>query len=179
MDVRRIVTGHSGGKAVVVSDGAPPKTYVSSASPGSASALLWATTSPVTVPHERGEPISGDSTYIPPVGETRLMVISLAPDSAAMSPDFDPMAFGQELMEHMPDLATAFELDSPGMHTTDTVDYSIVLEGEVWLEVDDGEQVRVKQGDVVVQNGTRHAWRNKTDKPARLAVVMAGAQRNG
>jgi quercetin dioxygenase-like cupin family protein len=77
----------------------------------------------------------------------------------------------------MPEFASKFELDHPGMHTTDSVDYGIVLEGEVWLELDDGKQVHLKRHDVVVQNGTRHAWRNKTDKPVKMAFVLIGAQR--
>ena len=80
-------------------------------------------------------------------------------------------------MEHMPELITKFEMDSPGMHTTDTVDYGIVLEGEVWLELDDGKEVHLRQHDVIVQNGTRHAWRNKSDKPVKLAFVLIGANR--
>jgi len=64
------------------------------------------------------------------------------------------------------------------MHTTNTVDYGIVLEGEVWLELDDGKQVHLEAQDVIVQNGTRHAWRNKSDKPVKIAFVLIGAQRN-
>jgi quercetin dioxygenase-like cupin family protein len=63
------------------------------------------------------------------------------------------------------------------MHTTDTVDYGIVLEGEVWLELDDGQQIHLHPHDVVVQNGTRHAWRNRSDKPVRMAFVLIGARR--
>jgi len=69
------------------------------------------------------------------------------------------------------------EPDHPGMHTTDTVDYDVVLSGEVWLELDDGAEVHLKPGDCVVQNGTRHAWHNKTDQPCTLAVVLVGARR--
>jgi mannose-6-phosphate isomerase-like protein (cupin superfamily) len=94
-----------------------------------------------------------------------------------MSDGFDQVAAGQEYMEHMPELAKTFELDNPGMHTTDTVDYGIVLEGEVWLELDDGKQVLLRQHDVVVQNGTRHAWRNKSEKPVKMAFVLIGARR--
>ena len=61
------------------------------------------------------------------------------------------------------------------MHTTATIDFEVVLEGEVWLELDDGEEVHLKPGDTVVQNGTRHAWRNHGSVPARLAVFLIGA----
>ena len=67
------------------------------------------------------------------------------------------------------------EPDAPGMHTTDTVDFELILEGEVWLELDDGVEVHLEPGDTVVQNGTRHAWRNHGDKVCRLLVVLVGA----
>ncbi len=67
----------------------------------------------------------------------------------------------------------------PGMHTTDTIDFEVVLEGTVILELDDGAEVTLNPGDTVVQNGTRHRWRNPGDKPARFAVFMCGAQHAG
>ena len=67
-----------------------------------------------------------------------------------------------------PGLAERFEPD--GMHTTPTVDYAIVLDGEIWLELDEGRRRLLRQHDVVIQNGTRHAWRNKSDRTATLAV---------
>ncbi|MEG3585963.1 MAG: cupin domain-containing protein, partial [Actinomycetota bacterium] len=64
------------------------------------------------------------------------------------------------------------------MHTTDTVDYEFVISGEVVLELDDGAEVTLKPGDTVVPNGTRHAWRNRTNEPAVLVVVLIGAKRS-
>jgi hypothetical protein len=177
MKARRVVTGHAGTKAVVVSDGPSPKSKAYAAVPGQASTLLWATSASPSVPHGGGDTISKDTLYVPPIGETRLMFVTFAPDSVMMSPTFNPAAAGQEFMEHMPELASKFEMDNPGMHTTDTVDYGIVLEGEVWLELDDGKQVHLKPHDIVVQNGTRHAWRNKSDKPVKMAFVLIGARR--
>ena len=99
------------------------------------------------------------------------------PDSVMQRPEFDPMAAGAEYMEHLPNLADKFEVDAPGMHKTDTVDYAIVLDGEVWLELDDGKATRLGKHDVVVQNGTRHAWRNRSDKPVTMLFVLTGASR--
>ena len=59
-----------------------------------------------------------------------------------------------------------FELENPGMHATDTVDYDIVLEGEITLEVDGGQARVLTQGDIAIQYGARHAWRNHSEKPA-------------
>ncbi len=106
------------------------------------------------------------------------MVVTFAPDSVMMSKDFNPAAAGMEFAAELPDLAAKFEMDNPGMHTTNTVDYGIVLEGEIRLELDDGKQVHLKPHDIVIQNGTRHAWRNKGDKPVKIAFIMVGARRS-
>lgn len=177
MKARRVVTGHADKKAVIVSDGQTRKNKDFVHVSGMSSTLLWETRATPVVAHDGSDPISEQSSYIPRPGETRLMIVVFPPDSVMMSPSFDPAAAGQEYMEHMPDLAQKFETDNPGMHTTDTVDYGIVLEGEISLEVDDGRQVHLKPHDVVVQNGTRHAWRNKSDKPVKMAFVLIGAKR--
>ena len=61
------------------------------------------------------------------------------------------------------------------MHRTNSIDYGIVLEGEVELELDEGVKRTVRQGGVVVQRGTNHLWRNATDKPCRIAFVLIDA----
>ena len=63
------------------------------------------------------------------------------------------------------------------MHTTDTIDYDIILSGELWMELDDGMEVHLKPGDCVIQNGTRHAWRNRSSESCIMASVMIGAKR--
>jgi mannose-6-phosphate isomerase-like protein (cupin superfamily) len=69
------------------------------------------------------------------------------------------------------------EPDAPGMHTTDTIDFEYVISGRVVLELDDGASVELGPGDTVVQNGTRHAWRNPFDEPCRMVVFLVGAER--
>ena len=59
---------------------------------------------------------------------------------------------------------------------TNTVDYAVVSDGEIWLELDDGKTVHLKKGDVVVQNGTRHAWRNKGIAPVTMLFFLNGAK---
>jgi uncharacterized cupin superfamily protein len=92
-------------------------------------------------------------------------------------PPADLEAAFAEFEATLPGLASYMEPDAPGMHTTDTIDFEVVLDGEVWLELDDGVEVHLRAGDTVVQNGTRHAWRNRSDRPARMAFVLIGAQR--
>src|SRR3546814_2690014 len=74
---------------------------------------------------------------------------------------FDPVEADREQLEHLPGLAELFEADCPGMHRTQSIDYDIVVEGRIWLELDDGTEVELHAGDVAVQQGNRHAWRNK------------------
>jgi quercetin dioxygenase-like cupin family protein len=79
----------------------------------------------------------------------------------------------------LPGMAAHMEPDHPGMHTTDTVDYEYVVSGEIDLELDDGATVHLVAGDTVVQNGTRHAWRNRGTEPCTMVVVLVGAHRAG
>jgi hypothetical protein len=85
------------------------------------------------------------------------------------------VAAGAEHAKHLPGLAELFEQDHPGMHTTNTLDYDIVLDGEIWLELDDGVQTHLRAGDVAIQCGTRHAWRNLSERTTTMAFVLVGA----
>jgi mannose-6-phosphate isomerase-like protein (cupin superfamily) len=94
-------------------------------------------------------------------------------------PAFDAEAAAAEQRLASPGITELFEPDNPGMHATDTVDYTVVMSGEVWLELDDGQLSHLRAGDTVVQTGTRHAWRNLGTEPVTLAVVQVGARRHG
>jgi quercetin dioxygenase-like cupin family protein len=83
----------------------------------------------------------------------------------------------EELQKKLPGMLEVLELDHPGMHTTDTVDFDVVLSGEVSLELDDGAEVLLKAGDGVIQNGTRHAWHNRSSEKCVIAVTLIGADR--
>jgi quercetin dioxygenase-like cupin family protein len=62
------------------------------------------------------------------------------------------------------------------MHVTSSIDYALVLSGELWLELDDGETVHLRAGDIVIQQATRHGWRNKSGHPATIAFVMLAGE---
>jgi len=62
------------------------------------------------------------------------------------------------------------------MHVTQIVDYAILLDGELWLELDDRETMHLAAGDIVVQQATRHGWRNNGENPATIAFVMLGTK---
>ena len=82
-----------------------------------------------------------------------------------------------EVNQKLPGMMDVLEMDNPGMHRTDTVDYLVVLSGEASLELDDGQTVRLSAGDCVVQNGTRHAWRSTSSAPCVMAFALVGARR--
>jgi quercetin dioxygenase-like cupin family protein len=79
-----------------------------------------------------------------------------------------------DLERSLPGRSFYLESDQDGMHRTPTLDLICILAGEIWLELDDGD-VHLREGDCVVQNGTRHAWRNRTDSPCSMAIVLIGA----
>jgi hypothetical protein len=180
MEIRRIVTGHDvQGKAVFMSESAAPRAAAFQHIPGHAFAQVWATAPGARLPAPAGDPTLDGGSLVPAPGGTSLLVVTFPPDAVMMSPDFDGAAAGAELAAALPGLIDCFEPDSPGMHRTDSIDYGLVLSGEIWLELDDGAQKQLRQGDVAVQNGTRHAWRNKSDQPATLAFILIGAARAG
>lgn len=178
MAVRRVVTGHTKeGFSCIEADGPSNQISVFSSVPGFKAELLWATDSPPNLPMPAGSPKAITPSWLPGVGESRLMVVTFPPDSVMMSPTFDGQAAGMEYMEKLPGLAEKFEIDHPGMHTTETVDYGVLLSGQLWLELDNNSTTHLKRGDTYVLNGARHAWRNKSDQPAELFVVLMGAKR--
>ena len=177
MDVRRVVTGHdSKGKAVFASDEVVPALTMELL-PGSEFHRLWGGDDAPTFPDDGGHPV--EATYFPPVGGFRFGMFTVAPATTVPASDLDLTAALAEMEAKMPGLAGYMEPDSPGMHTTDTIDFEYVISGEVTLELDDGAEVLLKAGDTVVQNGTRHAWRNRGTEPCRLVVAIFGAHRKG
>lgn len=175
MKVRRVVTGHTpDGKATVASD-TDVDAITLDLLPGTEFHRLWGADEAPTFPDE-GAP-RPSPTYFPPVGGFRFGLFTVGPDSIALREDFDIQLTLKELGQKLPGLASYLEPDNPGMHTTNTIDFEYVISGEVWLELDDGKEVHLRAGDTVVQNGTRHAWRNKRSEPCHLVVCIVGAHR--
>jgi hypothetical protein len=172
---RRVVSGVRDGKSVVISDGPVPNAHHYTSIPGMMTSVIYATTATPSLPQDDGECAPAGLKVPPAPGETRLMIVTFPPDTSMARPEFDPAAADAEQREFIPGLAELFEADAPGMHRTETVDYDIVLDGEIWLELDDGVTPQLRTGDVVVQCGTRHAWRNTGDRPATMCFVMIGA----
>ena len=175
MRVRRVVTGYTAdGKATIASD-SDVEGITLETLPGNEFVRLWGADETLIFPDDCSPP--SFPSYFPPVNGFRFGLFTVPPMSEATSEDIDVAAVLRELEEKLPGMAAHMEPDNPGMHTTDTVDFEYVISGEVWLEVDNGEEVHLKAGDTVVQSGTRHAWRNKSSEPCRMVVCLIGAKR--
>jgi uncharacterized cupin superfamily protein len=179
MQVRRVVTGlDAAGKAVIVSDGSAPRRHDLVHVPGMGTAILWATGPGACLRGDVPDPTGHIASQIPLPGGTCFVLVRFPPDSVFRDPGFDAAAADAEQRVASPGIPELMEPGNPGMHATDTVDYCVILSGEVWLELDDGALTHLHAGDTVVQNGTRHAWRNLSDEPVTMAVVQVGAQRS-
>lgn len=178
MTVLRIVTSRdAAGRSCFAANGAPPKAHDFIHIPGMQVVHLWATAPNPQLPGEFGDPTLKQTSVVPRQGGTQFLIVTFPPDAVMMSADFNPEAAAAENLTHVPGLAELFERDNPGMHTTDTVDYGIVLEGKITLELDEGRMAHLQKHDVIIQNGTRHAWRNQSDEPTVMAFVLIGARR--
>jgi hypothetical protein len=171
---RRIVTGNVNGKSVVQSD-EPLPAYEFKTVPGYEHTLIWV--NPETPDLSREQRFDRyPESVVPGPGGTSLHFVTFPPGSVFAGPSFDGEAAQKESLVRLPGLADHFEKEDPGMHKTNTVDYAVVYEGDIWMELDDGEILHLKRGDVVVQNGTRHAWRNKGPKPVAMLFFLNGAR---
>lgn len=178
MDVRMVVTGQdASGKSVFVSDEKVVAPLTLQLMPGAEFHRLWGSDEVTKLPTD-GKPPPQPS-YFPPAGGYRFAFFTLPPQAQASVEGIDFEVAMREFEEKLPGLAGHMEPDNPGMHTTDTVDWDLVISGEIVLELDDGAEVTLRPGDCVIQNGTRHRWHNRGTEPAVLAVAIVGAVRRG
>jgi quercetin dioxygenase-like cupin family protein len=170
MPVRRVATGTSTqGRSVVALDEMIEPVTVA-ALPGYAWHRLWSFDKP---PEHPGEVrAAAELAHFPPAGGVRFTVFTVPPATTARAPLTQERR--RELDQKLPGRSAVMESDQDGMHRTPTVDLIVVLSGRVSLHLDDGAVVDLNTGDCLVQNGTRHAWRNDTDEPCTLGVVLIG-----
>jgi mannose-6-phosphate isomerase-like protein (cupin superfamily) len=171
---RRIVTENVNRKSIVQSDESL-LAYEFKTIPGYEHTLVWVNAATPDLSKKQRFDGYPDS-MVPGPGGTSLHFVTFPPGSVFADPSFDGEAARNEALVRLRGLADHFEKEDPAMHKTNTVDYSVVYDGEIWMELDDGESVHLKRGDVVVQNGTRHAWRNKGTKPVTMLFFLNGAQ---
>ena len=183
-EFKRVVTGHNQqGLAIVASNGPTPNVFPLSSVPGTVFYELWNSSTSPAVLDNASDPSSKPLQLSPgPLGSV-IRVVDIPPDSVqnAVSAEDAAAAFAEIGEPH----AGTGQANSRHklMHRTETLDYGIVTEGEVWLVLDE-EEVHLKRGDVVVQRGTHHAWSNRTEAMARMVFILldgrfAAELRNG
>ena len=145
--IRRVVTGHDANHiAKVIRD--EPATNAKYPQPGLVSTMMWCTDgAPAKMPiGEQAEDMGARVLgTAPPKNGTRFAVIDFPPGN------------------------------QPHMHRTETIDYVIVMEGEIEMDMDDST-VKLKAGDIMIQRGTNHAWANRSGQRARAAFVLIDAE---
>lgn len=173
MHIRRVVTGlDADGRSEIVSDHPAPRTHDFASIPGFSNTVVWALPQadvPVPTSHDITPTLT---SLMPGPGGSALTIVQFPPSSVFAS--IDPAAAAAEEAVALPGLADTFDPDMPGFHTTQTVDYQIVLSGQLLLSLETGEPTLVQAGDVIIQNATKHAWSNPTSEPAVLAAVSLG-----
>jgi mannose-6-phosphate isomerase-like protein (cupin superfamily) len=170
--IRRVVTGLNGQRSAVVQDRRVEPVVVS-ALPGYSWHRIWSLDQP---PAGRPEsPPDCGQAHFPPPGGVRFTIYTMPPQGTGPAVALTAVA-ERELERALPGRSRYMESDQDGMHRTPTLDLICVLSGEIWLELEDGE-IRLGPGDCVVQNGTRHAWRNSSDGPCAMAIVLIGASK--
>jgi quercetin dioxygenase-like cupin family protein len=172
-DIRRVVTGHDeAGNAIVVIDETMTAdmghVLTPNGQPNVRLSDVWISRSVPDSNAGNADTVEDRVTLQPPAGGVVFRTVEIPPDSQrnydTMKEYFEKMGAGERLdgQKH------------PGMHKTSTVDYLIVMSGEVWLILDE-EEVLLKTGDVCVQRGTLHAWSNRTEAPCILAGILVDA----
>ena len=175
---RRVVTGHDAdGKAIFLHDGVatnvqrPPRA-------GVVSTLFWVTDDTPATLSDNKDNAERTIGIPPPINGSIFRVVEYAPDT---------------IVKELPQEQRDWSLDKTradsggdaiqtnagarhhGMHRTKSIDYAIILSGEIYLMLDDSETL-LKAGDVIVQQATYHAWSNRSTEPCRIAFILIGAE---
>lgn len=171
--IHRVVTGHDAdGKAIVSSEGPLPMSVEIDAIPGTVFHEVWCTTSAPAFIDNDEDPTLGALHLPPPHRGTRIRFVDIPPDSE----DFlsEGSSRMRDAFSQIGDVnASTVKSNSPHplMHRTESIDYGVVIQGELTLVLDDSE-VQLCPGSVVVQRGTNHAWANRSKEICRMLFVL-------
>lgn len=171
--IHRVVTGHDAeGKAILASNGPLSTVQEIQAIPGTVFHEVWATSGSPAPVDNGADPTVGPLMLPPPKQGTRMRFVDIPPDTAEFLAQ-GAARMGQAFSQIGDRAASTVKADSPHplMHRTESVDYGVVIEGEMTLVLD-GSEVLLKPGSVVVQRGTNHAWANRSGKPCRMLFVL-------
>lgn len=171
---RRVICGHDrDGKAVVMADGPAPNTKVRAVT-GLTSTVLWVTDESPADISSPADPTLREMGVAPPAGGSILRIVDFPPEPKGGAA-IDNAAMKKEMGLDHGHGDGGKPARHPYMHRTKSIDYALVLEGEIDMLLDDSE-VHLKAGDVLIQLGTNHAWVNNSDKPCRIAFVLIDAK---
>ena len=163
---RRIVTGNNAeGKSYFVHDGPSPTRLDMGMV---INEQFWIDDPANPDPTAAKDPVDVEKLHLhPPLNGSSFRIVTFFPE------DHTPDISDEELAKNRSrsDDGGVFEADNPGMHTTRTIDYAIVLSGEIYLKLDEGE-MHLRAGDIVVQRATRHGWYNRGHEPCPVAFVL-------
>jgi mannose-6-phosphate isomerase-like protein (cupin superfamily) len=173
--IRRIVTGHnSQGRSFILSDGPSSHSMTLAGVSNFGVTDIWKTDKTPASNEGVEDGCSGQIVLAPPAMGSVFRVVEFPPDREYVgkwNPDVAFASMGDSGSEAIQHGSARHE----GMHTTDSVDYAFVLEGEIWAILDE-EEVCMKTGDVLVQRGTSHAWSNRSNKPCMVGFVLIDAK---
>ncbi len=171
--IRRIVTGHNEqGRSIFVSDGPSPHVLTIPGVPTFGLTNLWVTDGAPADNSGSKDAAQRNVVLEPPPSGSIFRVVEFPPD-ATLAGKFDRKAAFEAMgAGHAMDESASRH---PGMHKTSTVDYAIVLSGEIWAVMDEGETL-MRAGDVLVQRGTNHAWSNRSNAPCLVAFILLSAR---
>jgi len=176
---RRIVTGHDAqGRSVVVSDAPPQNVVINPADPDRGHINFWRTDSVPAKNDGYADPMDGPPCPLaPPKGGTMFRFFQVAPEKneAGLSKEERDRRMGQMFDAAGSGQARTRTGQHPSMHKTDSVDYIVLLKGEVTALLEVGE-VEMKPFDVLIQRGTNHGWVNCGDEPALLVTLLVDAE---
>jgi hypothetical protein len=175
--IHRVVTGHDAeGQAIVASSGPLPSVVEIAAIPGTVFHEVWSTNETPAPLNNGADPTLGPLTLPPPPRGTRVRFVDIPPDTDEF------LAHGAARMKQAfsqigDEAASTVQAHSPHplMHRTESIDYGVVIAGELTLVLDTGD-VPLRAGSVVVQRGTNHAWANRSGQPCRMLFVLVDGQ---
>ena len=172
--IRRVVTGHDeNGVAVVQSDDMATCVLSRPNRPGVTLTNLWMNEKTPAVMDRKDDPVEGPLILHPPKDGAVFRIVQFDPEDPEVLATLD----GKAAFAEMGAAANVVEgARHPFMHRTDSLDYAIVLSGEIWMMMDEEEDdLLLKAGDVLIQRGNNHAWSNRGTEPCQIAFILIDA----
>lgn len=170
--IRRVVTGHdANGKATVISDSNASCILQRPNRPGVTLTNLWQNDKTPAAMERHDDPVDGPLVLQPPANGSVFRIVQFDPENPEELAKLD----GKSAFAEMGAAANIVEnARHPFMHRTDSLDYSVILSGEIYMMMDE-EEYLLKAGDTVVQQGTNHAWSNRGTEPCLIAFILIDA----